>query len=98
MASPVQALKYHDYMWLYTEGERVEVVVDGAPPGPNGRLFTIEPGKATKVPHEAGRFILEHIGYTGVVRVDEKDREDGTGTDLDIAKAKDESMKRFEEA
>lgn len=86
---------YRDFVWLYTEGETVCAVVDGAPPGPEGRKFTIEPGKAKKVPWEAGRFLLEHLGYTGVVRVRETDREDGTGTDLDIESAKIESAEKL---
>lgn len=86
---------YRDYVWLYTEGETVCAVVDGAPPGPEGRKFTIEPGKAKKVPWEAGRFLLEHLAYTGVVRVRETDREDGTGTDLDIDAAKAESAEKL---
>lgn len=89
---------YRDYMWLYTAGDKVEAVVDGAQPGPNGRLFEVIPGKPVKVPWEAGRFILAHMSYTGVVRVNEKDREDGSGTDLDIAGAKKASLALFEEA
>lgn len=93
----VTAQKYFDYMWLYTEGEQVCQVVDGAPPGPDGRKFTVNTGKATKVPWEVGRFFLEHLAYTGVVRVRETDRPDGTGTDLDIESAKAESLAKFEE-
>lgn len=93
----VVAFKYNDYMILYTEGEPVDAVVDGAPPGPSGRLFHVEPGKAVKVPYEAGRFILDHLGYTGVVRVREIEREDGTGTEFDIAAAKAESEAKFED-
>ncbi len=92
----VTAYKYHDYMVLYTAGEPVHAVVDGAPPGPNGRLFNVDPGKAVKVPYEAGRFLCEHLGYTGVVRVDEHEREDGTGTEFDIEKARAESLTKFE--
>jgi hypothetical protein len=77
-------------MVLFTAGDRVEAVVDGAPAGPNGRLFIIEPNKAHKVPYEAGRFILEHLPYTGVVRVEET--ESDTGTTYDIEKAKQESL------
>lgn len=96
----VTAQRYHDYMWLYTEGEPVCQTVDGAPPdGPGGlgRKYTVMPGKAQKVPYEVGRFFLEHLAYTGVVRVNETTREDGTGTDLDIASAKAESLAKFEE-
>lgn len=88
--------RYHDYMILYTAGEKVEVVVDGAPPGPMGRLFVVEADKPIKVPYEAGRFILEHLAYTGVVRVTETDRADGTGTEYDVASARTESLKQFE--
>lgn len=91
------AFRYHDYMILYTEGEEVCAVVDGAPPGPDGRKFTVSPGKAIKVPYEAGRFILDHLAYTGVVRVNETDKADGTGTEFDIAGAKAESLAKFAE-
>lgn len=93
----VTAQHYHDYMILYTEGESVQAVVDGAPPGPNGRLFTVETGKAIKVPYEAGRFILDHLAYTGVVRVKETDKPDGTGTEFDLVTARAESLAKFEE-
>lgn len=95
-APGVRPPDYRDYMWLYTEGEEVNCVVDGAPVGPTGRLFTVRPKKAVRVPWEAGRFILEHLPYTGVVRVNEVDREDGTGTDLDLPAAKVESLARFQ--
>lgn len=88
------AFRYHDYMILFTEGEEVCTVVDGAPPGPDGRKFTVTPGKAIKVPYEAGRFILDHLGYTGVVRVNEIQGD--TGTTYDIAAAKVESLAKFE--
>jgi hypothetical protein len=91
------AFRYQDYMLLYTAGDKVEAVVDGAPPGPDGRLFTIEPNKVVKVPYEAGRFILEHLAYTGVVRVNEKQKEDGSGSEYDVATAKKESLIKFEE-
>jgi hypothetical protein len=89
------AQKYHDTMVLYTAADPVECVVDGAPPGPRGRLFVVEPGKATKVPWEAGRFILEHLGYTGVVRVEETETD--TGITYDIEKANAESLVKSEE-
>jgi hypothetical protein len=91
----VTAAHYQDYQILYTEGEEVVCVVDGAPPGPDGRKFTVTPGKAVKVPWEAGRFILEHLGYTGVVKVNETQTE--TGTTYDITTAKAESLAKFEE-
>jgi hypothetical protein len=92
------AAHYQDYMILYTDGEEVRCTVDGAPPGPNGRLFIVPTGKATKVPWEAGRFILDHLAYTGVVRVNEVNNEDGTGTTYDLEFAKAESIERFKEA
>lgn len=94
---PVTAQHYHDYMILYSAGDEVNAVVDGAPPGPNGRLFTVEPGKAVKVPYEAGRFILNHYAYTGVVRVREIENPDGSGTTRDIDAAKIESAALLEQ-
>lgn len=91
----VQAQNYNSYMILYTEGEEAVAVVDGAPPGPEGRKFTIPTGKAVKVPFEAGRFLLEHLSYTGVVRVNETEKADGTGTEFDIAGAKVASLALF---
>jgi hypothetical protein len=96
--SIITAQRYHDYMWIYTSGEPILTTVDGAPPGPRGRLWGCDvTDKAVKVPYEAGRYLIEHCGYSGVVRVDETERADGTGTDLDLAKAKAESMAKFEE-
>lgn len=81
---------YGESMVLYTATDKVECVVDGAPVGPMGRLFIIEPGKAKKVPFEAGRFILEHLAYTGVVRVQETETD--SGIEYDIEGAKQESL------
>lgn len=91
----VQAATYHDTMVLYTATDEVRTVVDGARPGPNGRLFIVPPGKAIKVPYEAGRFILEHLGYTGVVRVQETETE--SGVTWDVERAKEESLAKSEE-
>jgi len=85
---------YGERMVLYTSGDPVECIVDGAPVGPNGRLFKIQPGKAQQVPYEAGRFILEHLAYTGVVRVDEKETE--TGIEYDVEGAKHASLALLE--
>ena len=92
----VVAAHYGEMVVLYSEAERVEVVVDGAPPQENGRLFIVEPGKPKKVPYEAARFILEHLGYTGVVKVDVIESEGGTKYDL--AKAKADSMAKLVQA
>jgi hypothetical protein len=81
---------YGEAMVLYSAIERVAAVVDGAPVGKNGRLFIVEPEKPTKVPYEAGRFILEHYAYLGVVRVDELESE--TGVTYDVEKARTESL------
>lgn len=81
---------YGERMVLFTAGDPVECVVDGAPPGPNGRLFQIKPNKPQQVPYEAGRFILEHLAYTGVVRVREKQTD--TGVEYDIDGAKEDSL------
>ncbi len=86
----VIAKHYGEAMVLYSAVNRVEAVVDGAPVGPNGRLFIIEKGKAMKLPYEAGRFILDHLAYKGVVRVDEQETE--TGVSYDMEKAKEESL------
>lgn len=91
--APVVPSHFGESMILYTEAEEVGAVVDGAPPGPLGRLFVVPVGKATRVPHEAGRFILDHLGYTGVVRVEVT--ESDTGTKYNIAKAKQESMDKL---
>lgn len=94
---------YADYMILYSATDRVEAVVDGAPAGPNGRLYIVEPGKAQKVPYEAGRFILDHLGYTGVVRVQETETDTGITFDIETAKqaslnkSKDADEKRFKD-
>lgn len=81
---------YGERMVLFTAGDPVECVVDGAPVGPNGRLFKIRPNKPQQVPFEAGRFILEHLAYTGVVRVEEKGTD--TGIEYDIEGAKRDSL------
>lgn len=86
---------YGESMVLYSAIERVAAVVDGARPGPNGRLFIVEPGKAVKLSYEAGRFILDHYAYTGVVRVDEVETDDGII--YDIEKAKKDSLALTEE-
>lgn len=89
------ALHYLEYHVMYSAVDRVECVVDGAPPGKNGRLFIVEPGKPTKVPWAAAKFMLDHLGYTGVVVVPEYEKtdEDGNviGIEYDIATAKAES-------
>jgi hypothetical protein len=85
---------FGEAMVLFTAGDRVEAVVDGAPVGPRGRLYVVEPNKPTKVPYEAGRFILEHLGYTGVVRVNETETD--TGVSYDIESAKAESLTKLE--
>jgi len=95
----VMASHYGETMVLYSAVTRVEAEVSGAPPVTDdpkgdpdkhcGRTFVVPVGKATKVPYEAGRFILDHMGYTGVVRVDVL--ESDSGTKYDIVKAKAES-------
>lgn len=88
---------YGGIMVLYSATERVEAVVDGAPPGPNGRLFIIEPGRPVRVPHEAGRFIIDHLAYTGVVRVEETETETGVSYNIDAAKlASDDLLQRMD--
>lgn len=81
---------YGESMVLYSAIERIAAVVDGARPGPNGRLFIVEPEKPVKMSYEAGRFILEHYAYLGVVRVDEEETE--SGIHYNAEKAKQESL------
>lgn len=93
---------YGKTMVMYTAGDRVEAVVDGAPAGPTGRLFIVEVDDPTEVPWEAGRFMLEHLGYTGVVRVDviesRNARNQLIGTEYDIIRAKAESEEKLKMA
>lgn len=90
------AMHYGKTMVLYTAQEAVQAVVDGAPPGPNGRLFIVEVGDPTEVPWEAGRFILDHLGYTGVVKVDEipvtNERGKKVGVEYNVEKAHADSL------
>lgn len=86
---------YGEAVVLFSAINRVEAVVDGAPVGPRGRLYIVEPGKPQRVPYEAARFILEHYVYTGVVKVDETETE--SGISYDLPKAKAESLKLTEE-
>jgi hypothetical protein len=74
----------------------VSVVVDGAPPGPNGRLYIIPAGKPIKVPFEVGRFLLEdgRFPYTDVVRVAET--ESDTGITYDVEGAKKDALSKSE--
>lgn len=87
----VIAQHYGEAMVLYSAIEKVAAVVDGAPVGKLGRLFIVEPEKPVKVPYEAGRFILEHYAYLGVVRVEETETE--TGITYHVDEAKKESLK-----
>jgi hypothetical protein len=98
METQINPNQYKDYMILYTAGDVVNAVVDGSPVGPTGRLFTVNPNVPAKVPYEAGRFILDHLAYTGVVRVNESLKEDGSGTKYDIDTAKEESLEKFKES
>jgi hypothetical protein len=90
------AMHYTSSVVVYTAMEKVECVVDGAPPGPNGRLFIVEVDDPTEVPYEAARFMLEHMTHTGVVRVDEIIETDArgkrTGVRYNVEKARAESM------
>lgn len=87
---------------LYSDAERVEAVVDGAPPGPQGRLYVIEPQEPTEVPSEVARFMLAHLGYTGVVEVEviqtKNDKGRVTGTEYNVDKAVEESRLKLRES
>jgi hypothetical protein len=86
---------FGDQMVLFSALNRVEAVVDGAPVGKFGRLYIVEPQKPVRVPYEAGRFILEHLTYTGVVRVREEESDEGVK--YDVKSAVEESLKLTEE-
>lgn len=84
---------YGEAVVLYSESG-CSAVVDGAPPGPNGRNYIIPAKKPTKVPFEVGRHLLnnDQFPYLDVVKVDELETE--AGVSYDVAKAKSESMER----
>lgn len=84
-------------MVLYSESG-FATVVDGAPPGPNGRLYIIPAGKPIKVPFEVGRHLLEdgRFPFIDVVRVAETETE--TGITYDVDAAKKDCLARSEDA
>ena len=88
---------YGESMVLFSH-EGFSTVVDGAPVGPNGRLYVIPKGKPIKVPFEVGRHLLEdqRFPFIDVVRVREEETE--TGILYDIDAAKQESAERLREA
>jgi len=88
---------YGESMVLYSAIERIAAVVDGARPGPMGRLFIVEPEKPVKMSYEAGRFILEHYAYAGVVRVDEEEAESGIRYNVEKARAESLALTEIED-
>lgn len=97
----VVASRYGETVVLYSEGNRVEIQgAYGAPPGPDGYCWIVEPGKPKKVPFEVGRIALDHYGYTGVVLVDVTETRDElgniTGTKYDLETAKKQSRVKTE--
>lgn len=84
-------------MFVYSEYEgpvKVAMTVDGAPPGPLGRLFIVPSKEVVEVPDIAGRALIEHLAYLGVVKVDTiKTR---AGLEFDIKKAEGESATLLE--
>jgi hypothetical protein len=79
---------------LYSATDEVHAVVDGAPVGPMGRLYSIPVGEAVEVPDEVARFILDHLGYTGVVLVEETKTK--TGVEYGVEDAHEASLKKLE--
>lgn len=63
------------------------MVVDGAPPGPTGRLFTIPPREVVEVPEEAAKELCNHKAYDGIVRVPVIRSRTGTTFDIEAAHA-----------
>lgn len=92
---------YSEHVIMYTATWPVACVVDGAPPGKNGRLFTVPVGKPTKVPFLAGKFMLDHYGYTGIVQVMEYEQHDEEGNVIgvtyDVETAHKESLEKGRE-
>lgn len=76
---------------VYTAKEDgTAMVVDGAPPGPLGRLFKIPGLSVVEVPEEAAVQLCLHRAYDGVVRV--TSIRSRTGTTFDVEKAHAESV------
>lgn len=80
----------------YDGKEVVAMVVDGAPPGPLGRLFVVPPNEVVEVPDIAGNELIHHKGYLGVVRVNVIKSK--TGIEYDIEQAVRDSSAAIEEA
>src|SRR5215471_3904203 len=89
-------LHYTEFVIMYTACDEVCCTVDGAPPGKDGRKFTIPINKPVRVPWLAGKFMLDHYGYTGGVQVREIEQtdEDGNviGVTYDTESARAESL------
>lgn len=98
--APVTPRTFGQTAVLYSAVEDCSAVVDGAPPtvtdGHRGRLFIVKAGKPTRVPEEAARFMLDHYGYTGVVRVRETPTSDGIHYEL--KEAHQESLDKLAQA
>jgi hypothetical protein len=100
MALPGQTViprGWGESMVLYSE-DGCAAVVDGAPPGINGRLYKIPAGKPIKVPFEVGRHLLnmDQFPYLDVVRVSETETE--AGITYDTEGAKQASLERSSQA
>lgn len=72
----------------------VAMVVNGAPPGPLGRLFVCPPNEVTEVPDIAGREMIIHLSHYGVVAV--KTTKTRQGIEFDEMTAKSESLQILE--
>jgi hypothetical protein len=78
-------MHYTEFVIMYTACDEVCCTVDGAPPGKDGRKFTVPVGKPVKVPWLAGKFMLDHFQYTGVVQVMEHEQLDDDGNVIGVS-------------
>lgn len=79
-------MRMADYVYTANR-EGSAMVVDGAPPGPLGRLFVIPYDEVVEVPEEVARQMTEHRAYDGVVRVGVTRTRTGTSFEVEPAKA-----------
>jgi hypothetical protein len=96
----IVAAHYGEDVVVYSAEERIEISgAYGAPPGPEGFNWTIEPGKPVRIPYEAARLAREIYGESGLVEVDVREDKDKAGsvigTRYDLDKARKESIEKL---